>query len=355
MESSTTIKNFLDRVHRRREGIRLVQGVLQFLTLALTGALIGNLIAYFSDNPRPLLVPFLILWAALLGIGLILLLTRRLFFKTPLYQTALWVESKVGDLNNSLVSSVQLGPHLSESSSAKTGLSQDMIQELIRRTGQRIQTLKVNEIVSRTPLFQSGQWTAGIFLIALTVALLLPDFMTRGYDRWVQPPALAKAMQHSGSSDPTSATPEKEIQYAIDHLNLTFNFPDYTRKKSVTHDPSDGKIKVLPGTEVLLKGNVNVPVEGASLVLNGKDNLAMTVQDETAIEGRFIVKEPGFYQFRLKSPQGKKTLLAEPYPITLTTERARRRGMFLAPAPPGSPAWGAAGTNVRRGVDPFVR
>ena len=330
MDSSTTIKNFLDRVHRRREGIRLVQGVLQFLTLALTGALIGNLIAYFSNNPRPLLVPFLIIWATLLGIGLILLLIRRLFFKTPLYQTALWVESRVEDLNNSLVSSVQLRPHLSESSAAKTGPSQDMIRELIRRTGKRIQTLKVNEIVSRTPLFQSGQWTAGIFLIALTVALLLPDFMTRGYDRWVQPPALAQVMQNSDSSDQTSATPENEIQYAIDPLSLTFNFPAYTRKKSVTHIPSDGKIKVLPGTEVLLKGNVNVSVEGASLVLNSKDNLAMTVQDKTAIEGRFIVKEPGFYQFRLKSSQGEKTLLAEKYPITLTKDKAPRIIIFLA-------------------------
>ena len=176
MDPSTTIKNFLDRVHRRRKGIHLVQGVMQFLALALTGALIGNLIAYFSDNPRPLLIPFLILWTALLGIGLILLLIKGLFFKTPLHQTALWVENKVEGLNNSLVSSVQLQPQLGESSPAKTGLSQDMIRELIRRTGQRIQTLEVNKIVSRTPLFQSGQWTAGIFLIALTVALLPPFY-----------------------------------------------------------------------------------------------------------------------------------------------------------------------------------
>ncbi len=324
MDSSTTIKNFLDRVHRKRKGIRLVQGVLQFLTLALTGALIGNLIAYFSDNPRLLLVPFLIVWVTLLGIGLALLLIRGLFFKTPLHQTALWVENKVEGLNNSLVSSVQLEPHLSESSPAKTGLSQDMIRELIQRTSQRIQTLKINEIVSRTPLFQSGRWAAGIFLIALTVALLLPDFMTRGYDHWVHPPALANAVQNSDASDQTSATPGNEIQYSIDQLNLTFNYPAYTRKEPATYDPSDGAIEVLPGTEVLLKGNVSVPVESASLVLNGKDNLSMTVQNKTALEGRFIVKESGFYQFRLKSPHGEKTLLAEKYPITLTKDKSPR-------------------------------
>ena len=330
MDSSTTIKNFLDRVHRRRKGVRLVQGTLQFLTLALTGALIGNLIAYFSDNPRPFLVPFLIVWGTLLGIGLIFLLIRGLFFKAPLHQTALWVENKVEGLNNSLVSSIQLEPHLSDSSSTKTGLSQEMIRELIQRTGQRIETLKVSEIVSRTPLRQSGQWTAGIFLIALTVALLLPDFMTRGYDRWAHPPALAQVAPNPDSSDPASAIPEKEIQYAIDHLNLTFNFPAYTRKKSVTHNPSDGKIVALPGTEIILKGNVSVPIEGAALVLNGKDDLSMTVQDKTGIQGRFIAKEPGFYQFRLKSPLGKKTLLAEKYPITLTKDKAPRIIIFLA-------------------------
>lgn len=329
MKSSALIKNFLDRVHRRRKSIRLLQGLLQLLTLALAGALIGNLFAYFSDNPRPLLTPFLISSSAFLGIWLIFLLARGLFFKTPPHQTALWVEGKVKDFNNSLVSSVQLEPQLNVSS-AQTGLSQDMIRELMERTGRRIQTLKVNEIVSEAPLIQSGQWTAGIFLIALAVALLLPDFMTRGYNNWVQPPALAQVTKNSEASDPTPAPPESEIQYSIDHLDLTFNFPAYTRKKPVTHNPSDGKIKVLPGTEVLLKGKVSVPVEDASLVLNGRDNLSMTVQNGTELEGRFIVKEPGFYQFRLKSPQGKKTLLADKYPIALIQDNAPKIILLLA-------------------------
>ena len=281
MDSLTLIKNFLDRVHRRRKGIRLVGGVLQFLTLVLAGGLIGNLIAYFFENPRPLLIPFTIVWATLLAIGLILLLIKGVFFKSPRHQTALWVENKVEGLNNSLVSSVQLEPQLGESFSAQPGLSKDMIRELLQRTSRHIQTLKVNEIVSGTPMVQSGRWTAGIFLIALTAALLLPDFMTRGYDHWVHPPALAAVAPGSESSDPTSPISEKEIQYSIDHLNLTFNFPSYTRKKSITQNPSDGAIKVLPGTEVVLKGNVSVPVESAALVLNGKDNLSMTVQNKT--------------------------------------------------------------------------
>jgi len=330
MDSSKTIKNFLDRVHRRRQNIRLVQGLLQLLTIAVAGALVGNLIAYFSDNPRPFLTPFLIGSAFFLGTWLIFVLIKWLFSKAPPHQTALWVENQVEGFNNSLVSSVQLERHLNDSSSTKSGLSRDMIRELIQRTGRRIQTLKINEIVSRAPLVQSGQWTAGIFLIALAVALLLPDFMTRGYDHWVQPPALAQVIPDSDPSKQTPTALEKEIQYSIDQLSLTFNFPAYTRKKSVPHKPSNGKIKVLPGTEVLLKGNVSSPVEGASLVLNGRDNLSMNVRNETVLNGRFIVKEPGFYQFRLKSPQGKKTLLANKYPITLTKDQAPKITLLLA-------------------------
>jgi hypothetical protein len=303
---------------------------LQLLTLAVAGAFASNLIAYFSDNPRPYLIPFLIGSAAFGGAWLIFLLIKGLFFKVPPHQTALWVEGQVEGFNNSLISSVQLERHLGESSSTKSGLSRDMIHELIQRTGQRIKTLKINEIVSRTPLVQSGQWTVGIFFIALAVALLLPDFMTRGYDHWVQPPALAQVTPDPDSSKQTPAAPEKEIQYSIDQLNLTFNFPAYTRKKSVTYKPSDGKIKVLPGTEVLLKGNVSTPVKGAALVLNGRDNLSMNVRNETALEGRFIVKEPGFYQFRLKSTQGKKTLLANKYPIALTKDKAPKITLLLA-------------------------
>ena len=70
MNPSTAIKQFLDRVRRRRKGFLLVQGGLQVLAWGLAGTLIGNLIAYFSDNPRPFLGPFLIVWAAFLGIGL---------------------------------------------------------------------------------------------------------------------------------------------------------------------------------------------------------------------------------------------------------------------------------------------
>ncbi len=330
MDSSKTIKNFLDRVHRRRKNIRLAQGVLQLLTWALASALAANLVAYFSDNPRPFLNPFLIISVGFIGLGVIFLLVKRLFFKTPPYQTALWVENNVDGFNNSLVSSVQLEPLLAESPSTGTGLSRDMVRELIQRTGQRIQTLKANEIVSRTPLVRSGQWIAGVFLIALTVALLLPDFMTRGYNHWVQPPALAQVTTDSDSSEQTPATPESKIQYSIDQLNLTFNFPAYTRKKSVTHDSSDGAIKVLPGTEVLLKGIASAPVEGASLVLNGRDNLSMTVRNQTTLEGRFIVKEPGFYQFRLKSPKGEKALLAEKYPIALNRDKAPKINILLA-------------------------
>ena len=108
MDPSTAIKQFLDRVRRRRKGFLLVQGGLQVLAWGLAGMLIGNLIAYFSDNPRPFLGPFLIIWAAFLGIGLAALLVRALFFKTPLQQTALWVENRVGNLNNALISSIQL-------------------------------------------------------------------------------------------------------------------------------------------------------------------------------------------------------------------------------------------------------
>ena len=330
MNSSKTIQSFLDRIHRRRNNIRLVRGILQFLTLVLATALVGNLVAYFSDNPRPFLTPYLMLSAVFLGIWLIFLLAKGLFHKTPSHQTALWVESKVEGFNNSLISSVQLEPHLSEPSSTTTGLSRDMIRELIQRTGQRIQTLRVNDIVSRAPLVQSGQWTAGVFMIALAVAFLLPDFITRGYDHWVQPPALAQIIPDPESSNQTQVNPENEIQYSIDRLDLTFNFPAYTRKKPVTHKSSNGKIKVLPGTEVLLRGDVSPSIEGASLVLNGKDNLSMSVHNKTSLEGRFIVKEPGFYQFRLKSPQGKKSLLDNQYPITLIKDKAPTINIILA-------------------------
>ena len=322
MDSSRAIIQFLDQVRRRRTGIYLGQRFLQILAGVLAGALFANLFAYFSDNPRPFLTPFVVVLAVLLTAGLVTLLVKALFFKPPIPQTALWVEGQVKDLNNSLISAVQLEPCLEQSSSP--GLSRDMIRELIRRTHQRVQKLEISQLVPAAPLFHGGRWTAGVFLFALAASLLLPDFLTRGYDHWVQPPALAQALEKNEIEGRSADAPIKAIQYAVEDLSLTFNYPAYTRKKPVTRHPSDGKIKTLPGTEIVLRGTVNAPVEGASLLLNGKDDLSMTVHNKTSLEGRFFTREPGFYQFRMKTPEGNKVLLPYKYAITLERDHAPR-------------------------------
>ncbi|NIQ01996.1 MAG: hypothetical protein GWM98_17650, partial [Nitrospinaceae bacterium] len=327
MDSSAQIKSFLDRVRKQRKGIYLLQGLLRVLALVLLGALTANLIAYFSDHPQLYLVPFLIAWGSLLGITLLYLAARGLFAKDPPSRTALWVENRVENLDNALISSVQLEPQLKERPGE--GVSQEMIRELIRRTSERIQNIRINELISKTPLSRTGQWTVGVFLVALACALILPDFWTRGYDHWIQPPALARVEK---DPSPTQKAPPavEEIQYRIEELGLTFHYPAYTRKKTTHQKPSNGKIRVLPGTEILLRGKTNHPVDGASLVLNGQDHFSMSVKDQTALEGRFIAKEPGFYQFRLKSPKGKKTLLPRKYPVRLLKDRSPRIIIFLA-------------------------
>jgi hypothetical protein len=111
---------------------------------------------------------------------------------------------------------------------------------------------------------------------------------------------------------------------------LTFSYPAYSGLQSQVVHPSDGNINVLPGTEVQVEGTASAPVVGGELVWNAKDNFSMQVLENNTLSTRFFVKEQGYYQFRVKVPEGAKHLLPKKYMVALTQDQPPGIVLFIA-------------------------
>lgn len=328
MDPAHPINEFLDRVRRYRTRVTFLQGTYLILFLLVTGALAANLLAYILDDPGPWLLPFLVVWSVPVLYLLVRTFVVEWFLRPKREQTALLVENKVQSLNNNLINSVQLQPHLEDGT--RTGISRDMIVELLARTERAIQGIDPKSIVSTERLQRTRYALVGALAVLLVMALSLPEFWTRGYDNWITPPVEANTAQRTAGPIDATGTEGPEFSYAIESLSLVFNYPAYTQMKRVSLKHSEGKIHVLPGTEVEITARTNHPVAGASLVLNNRDNLSMDALGDNTIQGRFIVKEGGFYQFRIKSPDGHKVLLPTKYPIELGQDKAPTIRIFLS-------------------------
>lgn len=325
MEPAQHIVYFLNRVRKKYLVVQAAHLIFLVFGILLVGLLVGTGIGFLFENAHAYRIPYALIWLAVLFYFLFRFFKQSAAFR--LDQTALWVENRVAGLNNSLINSLQLAARLKTPRDREEGMSAELIGELIRRTRDRIEKINPGTLVSWENTRASRNLAAVTLVISLALLWGSPNFWERGTNSWATP-----AVQITGAPLTSMDAPAGSVEtdYAVENLGLTFNYPAYTQLKSMVLNPSDGKIQVLPGTEVKIEAALNHPVKGAELNLNGRDQLSMKVTPPTQITGRFIAKEPGYYQFRLKSPAGHKTLLPTRYPITLGRDQSPRIIIFLA-------------------------
>ncbi len=328
MEPRTHIENFLHRIRRKRAGAFAVRGTFLLLAVLTGSALAGNLMAYFFPPTRVFAEAFLFLTAALAGYILYTCFWRERLSRFSAYRAARLAEEKYPQLQNSLVNSCQLKHYLDNpEADRKTSLS--FISELLRRTRRLIENIDPVSVVDSSGVSQSRRILIGSLALLALAAMTLPNFFERGYSNWFDPVRQARTVSPAlGGMPGVPSLPGAD--FAVENLALTFNYPAYTGLKNRVIDPSDGKVQVLPGTEVEVSARSNLPAADAELVLNGRDHFSMRVTEETTVKGRFIVREKGFYQFRLKDPSGPKHLLAPKYPIALDSDRSPSIILLLA-------------------------
>ena len=330
MQPYSSIETFLRRVKQIRSGNLALKGIYCLLAVAGGIYLTGNLLSYFNVPYLPILkLPLSILFLALLGYA-----AYRYLFKGPygsfsLDDAALLTESRHPHLNNSLINASQLLRQLSDPE-REGQVSFSLIQEQLHRTQglvEKIDPASVGDDTVSVPGRNAFLGTAAVLLVSF---LFLPDFFSQGYQNWIAPPAPQTSAPVTAEIAPKAAQ-EKAVPPAVRDLRLTYHFPAYSGKKSKVIDPADGSVFVLPGTEVHVEATaVPEAPAAAELVLNGGDGFTMQVGDAGRLRSQVLIKEKGFYQFKLKDAEGKRHLLPKKYAIALEKDQAPSVTLFIA-------------------------
>ena len=319
MPPVTIINNFLDRIVKKCLYIRIINGIYLFCALLTGGFLITNLVAYFAEDPKTYLSPIVFGIFIALGYILIRYLIQPLARGFSRENAAILVESLISGLNNSLINACQLQKKLEEPNAEKI-VSLDFINKMLRETRQFIQDIqidKLDHLLEKQKNFNNRNLFIIFLGMVLFASMILPDFFTLGYEKWITPPPRPEPVLFKTNVMQTKQQPASANLVSISDIRLKFNFPSYTQMSSETVDPSDGTVNVLPGTEIQIKAKSSQFLTHADLVINGKDRFALAVKQGRNLWGSFMAYEKGYYQFGVKSQEIARDLLNPKYSILL--------------------------------------
>ena len=329
MEPQAIISSFLHRIRRLRLYTYILHGTYILLTY-IVGSYLLACLAVLSYKP-------IVEWAfpvtGIFCIGLAYIIYSH-FIKILIIpfskdDAALLAESRYPEINNSLINSNQLGRHPKDSHFENTA-SLDLIKELHRRTSKELDKVDPSSIINQNRVIISRNWSLGALGLLAITTVFIPELLTEGYEGWSNPKKSTKTSQEEIANQNQTNLKPSAISYSIDSLDLNFHFPSYTGKKPELTKPSNGAIHVLPGTEVGISIKTNAAVSGANLVFNEEDTLAMKQESSISLKANLLVKEKGFYQFKVKDLHGNKHLLTKKYPVTLAKDQPPNIVLFLA-------------------------
>ena len=326
MDPTNKINVFLDKIRKKHLSNNIVSGIYLLLAVLIGGFTIINLYASYAQGPNSLILPLISIIAIFIVTTVVFSLIRPILKEFSREQAALSAEKCWSELNNSLINSCQLQKTLKN---PKSGVSHALIERSLQLTERKIQNLDINLIRQNPePSRNLNRFLAALLVITLA-RIFIPDFFTLGYHRIMNSAQQEQFnLTQSSIHDNTFVTPSPA--YSISKIQLKFNYPAYTKLDSETHIALNGEIHVLPGTEVQISAVSNHLLIGADLIFNGSDAFLMHVEDRTKISASFMVREKGFYQFRIKNEYGNKILLPTKYPIDLKKDLAPKIILFLS-------------------------
>ena len=320
MDSYSKIHHFLNRVQARWNRILFLQVTYSVLTLIAGFVLAIGLYSYFQS---PLLsYSWFGLILCLLGWGLY---STYSFSRINRDKAALLTEAKYPELKNSLINAAQLEHYLADKKNSPFSLS--FIREQLQRTQSEIQNLNPDSVVCSKKAVPARNLFLVTLLALIAVSTLVTDFWKQVSSNSLE---LAQTQSLPSENVKSDLPADTQADYQINNLSIILEFPAYTKmkKKILTH----GSLKALPGTEVQVTGNINLPVKRADLVVNNHDNFAMDISESKNLKGSFLLSDKGHYQFRVTPQAGEKVLLKEKYSIELEQDKSPQ--VILFPANP---------------------
>src|SRR6185503_15644251 len=122
----------------------------------------------------------------------------------------------------------------------------------------------------------------------------------------------------------------------VGDLQVTLDFPAYTRRPRAALPSSSGEFRALPGTRVTLETRALDPVAAATVLIERGDApgepqvVVLTVEDDK-LRGEFVVDGPMRYRFEVERPTHERLVETTPRVIEIEPDLAPQV-QLLAPA-----------------------
>ncbi|MBK7537397.1 MAG: hypothetical protein IPI49_18915 [Myxococcales bacterium] len=239
---------------------------------------------------------------------------------------ARWVGTRSGSIASDLLSTVQLSqqqelaapdgpaesagraaddsgvmPRRARALSERSPWSPELAAALRASTERRLAELRPHALLDQ-------RWLKRATAVAATAALghaamwaLAPGKMTAGWQHLLVPRHL-----------PFDAQVLSSIPIVGD-LDLTLNFPEYSRRAPLQLDSTAGDISALVGTRVAVTARLLVPAASVEIVLESDDGTATripAIATGDLVRSEFGISRSGRYRFAVSDSMGRRTLEA---------------------------------------------
>ncbi|GEM_PF-2654943 len=303
----------LDKIHRKVSALRMREFWIRlFQGLSLAGAvwlclwILGPLGLGILHGWSGLILRVLILFAAA-GV-IIMAITRAIYPRGTDDRLALRIEKVYPNLNNSLISSLQLTRER-EHPDPRHPFSAYLLERLLQNTASQMPAIDL----SRVATLEGLKWRFLLFCLAVLSALVIhnlyPAYLGNGFQllilsefRLPEKSARERAL--------LSAEPLTTGDFTLEYI-----YPAYSGLKPQEVQHTSGEISALAGTEVIIHTTCLERVASANLVVGGSARIPLRVDDGNKLSGKLVVMEPGEYLIEAEDSSRVQRREPESHPI----------------------------------------
>jgi hypothetical protein len=192
--------------------------------------------------------------------------------------------------------------------------SSELADALRRETERRLATVRPYALVDQQWLRRAAGLTALAAAAQLVLWIMVPGSLIAGWRHLIVPKHL-----------PFDAAELSAVPLVGD-LELTLNFPAYSRRAKMHLPSTAGDISAMVGTRVEVSAQLLVPATKAEIVVENDDGSEATIIPAVALEDRVRVELPvsrsGRYRFAITDPMGRRTIEASARSIEAQADAA---------------------------------
>ncbi|MDN3514805.1 MAG: hypothetical protein NG747_10440 [Candidatus Brocadia sp.] len=224
---------------------------------------------------------------------------------------ALLIEQKYPSLNNSLISSVQLGAGKPRKKTVV--YSEQLISMLVDDTAHRLKHLDLNQVMS------NGFWRLSYVILFVSVfafgmvCAIKPSYLKKNI------PLFFSYLTNGKSFD--------ELQLAtqagpvIGDITISYRYPLYSGLQPKIFYNTGGDIEALKGSEVQMSAISDRTLISAGIVLNNSTKIPFEIESGNRIKGVLSLLESGSYVFETTDSRGRTFHDTTPHSIKLDPDQ----------------------------------